>query len=136
MKGKQNFDGTIDGAGYKTRMDSGKPSLGMIPPSFTIGVAEVLTHGAQKYSTGNWMRGMSFSDIADAIESHLSKWKLGQELDDDSGLPHLHHAACGLAFLSWYQHGPRAAEYAQFDDRLFKPPARQELPMAEPREHA
>ena len=36
------------------------------------------------------------------------------------GVPHIYHIGCGLAFLSWYQYGPRAAEYEKFDDRLFK----------------
>lgn len=118
-KGKQAFDGTIDGVGYKAAMDNPKPGLDMIPPTLLFGVGAVLTHGAKKYSRGNWMRGMSFSEVQRAVLSHIEKWASGETLDPESELPHLDHAACGLAFLSWYQSGPRSSEYCRFDDRLF-----------------
>jgi hypothetical protein len=120
--GKTDFSGTIDGGGYKKRMDDPKklqPS--MIPPVFIEGVSQVLMFGARKYARGNWMRGMSFTDVLDAIKTHTLAIERGEDLDTDSGLPHIYHIGCGLAFLSWYQYGPRASEYAAFDDRLFKP---------------
>ena len=56
-RGKQDFTGTIDGAGYKGSMDdSSKPQLTQVPPPFIAGVAQVLMHGAKKYARGNWMR--------------------------------------------------------------------------------
>lgn len=118
--GKQDFDGTVDGGGYKKRMDDPKklqPS--MIPPTFIEGVTQVLMFGAKKYARGNWMRGMSFTDVLDAIKTHTLAIERGEDLDADSGLPHIYHIGCGLAFLSWYQFGPNAAQYTQFDDRLF-----------------
>ena len=119
--GKVNFSGAIDGGGYKKRMDDPtKLQPSMIPPVFIEGVSQVLMFGAQKYSRGNWMRGMSFTDVLDAIMTHTLAIQRGEDLDHDSGMPHIYHIGCGLAFLSWYQYGPRASEYAAFDDRLFK----------------
>lgn len=115
-----DFDGTVDGSGYKNRMDDpSKPQPTLIPPQFIAGVAQVLQFGAQKYSRGNWMRGMSFSSILDAIQTHLLAIQRGEDLDLDSGLPHIYHVGCNLAFLSWYQEGPDCEKYAKFDDRLF-----------------
>ena len=116
----EDFTGAVDGGGYKNRMDDpSKLQPTLIPPQFIAGVAQVLQHGAKKYSRGNWMRGMSFSSILDAIQTHLLAIQRGEDLDLDSGLPHIYHVGCNLAFLSWYQEGPNAAEYAQFDDRHF-----------------
>ena len=119
--GKTDFSGAIDGGGYKKRMDDLKklqPS--MIPPVFIEGVTQVLMFGARKYARGNWMRGMSYTDVLDAIKTHTLAIERGEDIDTDSNLPHIYHIGCGLAFLSWYQYGPRAAEYAKFDDRMFK----------------
>lgn len=119
--GTVDFSGAIDGGGYKKRMDDpAKLQPSMIPPVFIEGVSQVLMFGARKYARGNWMRGMSYTDVLDAIKTHTLAIERGEDLDTDSGLPHIYHIGCGLAFLSWYQYGPRAGEYAKFDDRLFK----------------
>ena len=134
-KGKQDWQGEIDGVGYKASFDNpAKWPASQIPPALIEQVARVLGYGAQKYSAGNWLRGMSMSGVMDAVLRHLSAWQSGEQLDPESGLPHLAHASCGLAFLLHFQHGPRAAEYARFDDRLFKPTegkpkAREEAPV-------
>ena len=118
----EDFKGDIDGGGYKTRMDDpAKLQPTLIPPSFIEGVSKILQFGARKYSRGNWMRGMPYSSILDATMTHLLAIQRGEDIDLDSGLPHKYHAACNLAFLSWYQDGPDAEKYAKFDDRLFSP---------------
>jgi hypothetical protein len=121
-RGKEDFQGKIDGAGYKKSMDdkASKPELTQVPPTFIEGVARVLMFGAQKYSRGNWMRGMSWSSNLDAMKRHIAAIEMGEDLDPDSGLPHIDHLACGAAFFSWYQNGPRKDEYKQFDDRIYK----------------
>jgi hypothetical protein len=115
----EDFKGLVDGAGVKSVMTSMKCPLELIPPQFTEGVAEVLKFGAQKYAANNWMRGMSWETVAGGILRHVTAFRRGEEMDPESGLPHLHHAACGLMFLSWYAHGPNV-EHLQFDDRKFR----------------
>jgi hypothetical protein len=120
-KGKQDFNGSIDGAGYKASMDNpAKPPVDLVPPTLPRGIARVLGKGAQKYSRGNWMRGMSYSEVIAAAERHLLAIKEGEDIDPESGELHIYHLGCELAFLSWYMDGPRKAEYARFDDRIFK----------------
>lgn len=124
IRGKEDFSGSVDGAGYKGSMDdTTKRPLTQIPPTFTDGVAAVLQYGAKKYSRGNWMRGMSWSEVLDATKRHIAAFERGETNDPESKLPHLDHAACNLAFLSWYQFGHQVGKHAAFDDRLFAPPA-------------
>jgi len=119
-KGSKDFSGAIDGGGYKASMDDPrKPPLDLVPPTLTLGIARVLGKGAKKYSRGNWMRGMSFSEVIAAVKRHSAAMEAGEDFDPETGERHLYHIGCCLAFLSWFMDGPRAAEYARFDDRLF-----------------
>lgn len=118
-KGKQDFNGTIDGVGYKGSMDDPeKPPISLVTRTFIWAVARVLGIGATKYSRGNWMRGMSFTEVANGILRHVTAWISGETYDQETGENHLAHAACGIMFLLTFQEGPRASEYEQFDDRL------------------
>lgn len=120
QKGKEDFDGNISGDGYKRSMDDpAKSPLTLVPPLFIRGIADVLKFGARKYARGQWMRGMSYSEVIDALKRHTEAIENGQDIDPDSGLPHEYHIGCCAAFLSWYRYGPRADEYRRFDDRLY-----------------
>ena len=63
-------------------------------------VVDVLGFGARKYAPDNWRtvpdaRGRYF----DAALRHLIAWQQGEQIDPESGLPHLAHAACCVLFL-------------------------------------
>ncbi len=116
----QDFDGVVDGAGVKGVMTAPKLPLELITPEILKGLAEVLKHGAKKYAPNNWMRGMSWETVMGGVLRHLTAFRAGEELDPESNLPHLHHAACGLMFLSWYSNGPSSAQHQKFDDRKYK----------------
>lgn len=85
------------------KFDDGKVMLELLPPEFIFGTAEILTHGAKKYTARNWEMGMAYSRPFAGAMRHLWKWWSGERLDSDSGLPHLWHAACNLAFLIAYE---------------------------------
>ncbi|MES7658919.1 dATP/dGTP diphosphohydrolase domain-containing protein, partial [Cutibacterium acnes] len=53
----------------------------------------------------NWTGGYPWSHSVDALYRHLLSWQQGHNLDDESHLPHLAHAAwhC-LALLAYQQH--------------------------------
>lgn len=116
----EDFKGVIDGAGVKAVMTDPKCPLEQIPPQFMEGIAEVLKHGMKKYARLNWMRGMSWETVAGGMARHLSAFRRGEEMDPESGLPHLFHLACGTMFLAWYAHGPQQDEHRKLDDRAFK----------------
>ena len=83
--------------GYKH--DGGKPRLALVPPEIIEAVGAVMTHGAEKYGEGNY-RKVEPARYRDALMRHICKWlKDPHGIDDDSGLPHLWHIACNVAFL-------------------------------------
>ena len=61
-------------------------------------VVDALTHGAASHGDYGW-RGVSRDDHFAAALRHLTAWRCGTALDEDSGLPHLAHAACRVLFL-------------------------------------
>lgn len=79
--------------------DVGKPQMGLISSIFLVGLANVLTFGAKKYAAHNWRKGFNLSRPYDALQRHLVAWNAGEDMDPESGLPHLDHAACELMFL-------------------------------------
>ena len=81
------------------RYDEGKPRMDLLPGDALVEIAKVLTHGANKYSPRNWEKGMDWHKLYAPIQRHLWKWWQGEELDKESGLHHLAHAACDVLML-------------------------------------
>ena len=112
-----DFKGTIDGGGVKQVMKEPKTMVDLVDPRFIEGIGEVLKYGAKKYAKNNWMRGMSWTTVLGGILRHILAFMRGEEYDLETGLPHLHHAACGLMFLCFYAYGPKSEEHRKLDDR-------------------
>jgi hypothetical protein len=81
------------------KYDNGKPMIGLLPPEAIIEVAKVFTFGAKKYNSHNWRGGLSYSRLYDAALRHQFAWIGGEDLDQESGISHLAHAACGIMML-------------------------------------
>jgi hypothetical protein len=94
--------------------DSAKPRTDLLPSKPLLAVSEVLRFGAQKYAEHNWRKGMDWSRLHGAALRHLLAFADGEDLDPESGLPHIDHALCCLLFLSEFVHDER---YAAGDDR-------------------
>lgn len=59
-----------------------------------------LLDGMLKYGRTNWRAaGVRASIYVDALRRHLAAWWEGEDLDPDSGLPHLAHALACLAII-------------------------------------
>jgi len=84
------------------RYNSGKAELHQVPTSLNFAVAKCLMYGAQKYEKGNWRKGMSWMAVYDCLDRHMKKWLDRDPADEESGLPHLYHAAANIAFLIEY----------------------------------
>lgn len=82
-----------------TKHDRDKPRVDLIPPDALLAVADVLAYGAGKYGARNWERGLLLSRLYAAQMRHLLAWAAGQDDDDETGLPHLAHAACSSLML-------------------------------------
>jgi hypothetical protein len=95
-----------------SKFDTGKAQLHLVPPEFIEAVARVLEFGAGKYGEWNWQKGLRLSRIYDSTLRHMLAWQKGEDLDPESKLPHVWHAACNTAFMTWFlQHKP------ELDDR-------------------
>ena len=58
-----------------------------------------MTHGAEKYGECSY-RKVEPKRYRAALMRHICKWlKEPHGIDEDSGLPHLYHIACNVAFL-------------------------------------
>lgn len=94
------------GSAEGTKHDSGKPPLSLIPYSALKTEAAVMLFGAQKYDPWNWKKGMKWSRLLDAALRHVNQYAAGEDKDPESGIIHLAHARCCLAFLIDYaEHG-------------------------------
>lgn len=102
------------------RYNTGKAELHQVPTSLKYAVAKTLMYGAQKYEKGNWRKGMNWTTVSDCLERHMACWLDGEEVDEESGLPHLYHAACNIAFLIEY-----AQTCPELDDRFKAAPIHQ-----------
>jgi hypothetical protein len=99
--------------GHKDDLD--KAPLSWLSGYAALDMAGVLAFGGRKYDRHNWRAGIAWSRVLDAALRHLTAWNGGQDRDDESGLPHLAHAACCIMFLQEY-----AQSHPELDDR-YKP---------------
>lgn len=84
------------------KFDSDKLRYDLIPPEVLEELAEVLTHGAEKYDDNNWQNLEDFDvRFYAALMRHLEAWRAGIHLDSESGLLHLSQALTNCAFLLW-----------------------------------
>lgn len=84
----------------QAKADSGKPRLTLVPRRILFDIARVREYGNKKYgSSENWRqveperyRDAAFRDLCAYLDDPTGT-------DEESGLPHLWHLACNIAFL-------------------------------------
>ncbi len=87
--------------------------LGALDPRSLLEIAEVAGWGAdQKYSRYNMMRGYDWSLCFDALCRHLLLFWDGEDLDPESGLPHIAHVAWHATTLLTFMR-----RHPELDDR-------------------
>ena len=79
--------------------DEGKTKWAYAPWHAFEAIMDVMHYGAEKYDWNNWRQGLSVSRLWSAAMRHMRAYLGGEDLDPESGLPHLSHAACCLVFL-------------------------------------
>lgn len=82
--------------------DSGKISLDCL---HFEEIYKVLKFGAKKYGADNWKNCSKEDQVRyqNAVERHFMEYKLGNKIDEESGLPALAHMACDILFLLHFQ---------------------------------
>lgn len=93
-------DGTIQ-AGFAPKFDAHKVRVDLLPVYPMTAIAQVFTFGAQKYFADSYRQGetVAWSRTYGSILRHLFAFWEGEDLDPESGMPHLAHAATQLMIL-------------------------------------
>lgn len=80
--------------------DSGKRKLSLVPRKIIWDIAAIREYGNAKYGDPNNWRKVEPERYRDAAFRHFLKYLDDPDgVDDESGLPHLWHLACNIAFL-------------------------------------
>lgn len=112
---------TYDGSGRgrieepALRFDADKSRVDLIDPAFILALGDHYAAGAKKYAERNWEKGMSFSRCYASAQRHMLAFWAGEELDAETGSPHVIAAAWNMAALHHYMSRPDLRE--KFDDR-------------------
>lgn len=86
------------------KQTEGKIALNLVPPHAYEAIAKVRMFGNEKYGDPwGWKEHCKAEDFIEAAKRHLNTLAKGIYLDDESGLPHLHHALCSLAMAAEIQ---------------------------------
>jgi hypothetical protein len=94
------------------KFDNGKAPLHLLNQEALLLTAQVFGFGAQKYAKHNWRKGINLTRILDSVMRHCIELQLGNDIDEESGLPHAAHAIAGLMmFMGINKDSP------EFDDR-------------------
>lgn len=82
------------------KADGGKPILSLVPKEIIYEIEKVRSFGVKKYKDpDNWKR-VELERYHEALLRHtLAVWNDIQAKDKESGLLHLSHIACNVAFL-------------------------------------
>jgi hypothetical protein len=82
------------------KADVGKPQLTLVPRRILFDIARIREYGNNKYGDPENWRTVEPQRYRDAAFRHLLAYLDDPAgVDDESGLPHLWHLACNIAFL-------------------------------------
>jgi hypothetical protein len=84
------------------KYDSEKAPLALIPPETLTEIAQVFGFGAAKYGMNNWRKDIDkteWSRTYSSIQRHLNAFWSGEDIDPESGMNHLAHAATQIMIL-------------------------------------
>ena len=86
----------------EAKADAGKAQLSLVPQAIIYDIARIREYGNAKYPEGgkdNW-KSVSKERYVDAMLRHISAYISDPNgVDEESGFPHLWHAACNMAFI-------------------------------------
>lgn len=82
------------------KADVGKPKLTLVPRQIIWAIAAIREYGTAKYGDPESWRKVEKERYRDAAFRHFLAYLDDPEgKDEESGLPHLWHLACNIAFL-------------------------------------
>ena len=95
------------------KFDQGKPMISLIPVETLLGEAAVFGDGILKYGKHNFRQGLDHTRPLDAAVRHILAILNCEDLDPESGRPHVYHARASLAIYDWQR-----LHHPNLDDRF------------------
>jgi hypothetical protein len=90
----------------QVKSDAGKVRLTLVPQQIIYEIAQIREYGNKKYGDPENWRTVEIERYRDAAFRHfLGYLKDPKSVDEESGLPHLAHLACNIAFLCEMEKG-------------------------------
>lgn len=90
------------------KADAGKPQLTLVPRKIIYDIAKVREYGIKKYGEKESWKRVEIQRYRDAAFRHFMAYLDDtQGIDEESGLPHLWHLACNIAFLTELEEADR-----------------------------
>lgn len=84
----------------EAKADAGKPKLTLVPRKILFDIARVREYGTKKYGDSENWKQVDKKRYMDAAFRHFCAYLDDPTgTDEESGLPHLWHLACNVAFL-------------------------------------
>ena len=103
----------------KAKADSGKAQISLVPMEIVWAIAWIRMYGNRKYGDPENWKTVGPKRYRDALMRHLLHYISDPEsVDEESGYPHLWHAACNMAFLIHMDYGPMA--YFDWNEEQWK----------------
>lgn len=89
----------------EAKADSGKPKLSLVPRQIIFDIAKVREFGTKKYHNPENWRCIEVQRYRDAAFRHFMAYLDDPYgVDEESGISHLSHLACNIAFLCEMEH--------------------------------
>ena len=93
--------GVVKEPDQTTKADQDKPRLTLVPMAIIWAIARVREFGCKKYKDPDNWKNVEIERYRDAAYRHWLKYLEDPKgVDEESGLPHLWHLACNIAFLT------------------------------------
>lgn len=83
------------------RYNDGKSKWSLVDLNSLEPMVKVLMYGAEKYSPNNWRKGLKVTEIYESMFRHLIQLMGGEDIDSESGLPHIGHIQCNAMFMAY-----------------------------------
>lgn len=82
------------------KADAGKPKLTLVPQGIIYAIAAIREYGVNKYGEKESWKQVETERYRDALFRHMLAYLRNPDgVDAESGMPHLWHVACNVAFL-------------------------------------
>lgn len=100
------------------RFNQNKIDPTMVIPEFEEELSKVMMFGAIKYERDNWKKGSPYNSVLASIQRHVWQLRKGEDIDQESKLPHYAHITANCMFLCYMDKNPQMKN--KFDNRNVK----------------